>query len=157
MREAHRRFDHQERYPRALPLAACHPGLVWSPAAVGSPLALYRVILDVSIPTLMLSSVTAVLKDATLSQVGGVWTLRWRGREYMRLLDANSREHAEQQIAEMLFVRATPHSASNAAANSVAARSSADTTWPSRADLQYLNSDMMTAVHVSGHELASAR
>lgn len=93
----------------------------------------------------MLSSVTAVLKDATLSQVGGVWTLLWKGREYMRLLGAHSREHAEQQIAEMLFVRATPDSASNAAANPVVARSSADTTWPSRADLHYFNSDMTTA------------
>jgi hypothetical protein len=34
--------------------------------------------------------------------VAGAWTLYHKGREYMRLLDAESREEAQQQISEML-------------------------------------------------------
>jgi hypothetical protein len=34
----------------------------------------------------------------------GVWTLLYRGEEYIRLLDATSRDEAERQIAEMLLV-----------------------------------------------------
>ena len=50
-----------------------------------------------------------ILKDTTLRKVGGEWTLSYQGKEYMRLLDATSREDAEQQILEMLFVRAYGH------------------------------------------------
>ena len=47
-----------------------------------------------------------ILKDTTLRKVDGKWTLFYKGKEYMRLLDATSREDAEQQVSEMLFVRA---------------------------------------------------
>jgi hypothetical protein len=42
----------------------------------------------------------------TLSQVDGVWTIFFKGREYMRLLDAKSRDDAEQQISEMRLAAA---------------------------------------------------
>jgi hypothetical protein len=48
--------------------------------------------------------IEAVLKDVKLREVDGAWALFYQGREYMRLLDAKSREDAEQQIAEMLFL-----------------------------------------------------
>jgi hypothetical protein len=41
-----------------------------------------------------------------LVQIEGQWTLMYKGSEYMRLLEATSRDDAEQQIAEMLFVYA---------------------------------------------------
>ena len=47
-----------------------------------------------------------ILKETTLCKVDGKWTLFYQGKEYMRLLDATSREDAEQQVSEMLFLRA---------------------------------------------------
>jgi hypothetical protein len=40
----------------------------------------------------------------TLIEQGGIWTLFYDGREYLRLLDATCRSDAEQQVAEMLFM-----------------------------------------------------
>jgi hypothetical protein len=49
--------------------------------------------------------VMLMLDDCALVNIDGIWVLMWRAREYMRLLNARSREDAEQQIAEMLFLR----------------------------------------------------
>jgi hypothetical protein len=43
-----------------------------------------------------------MIRDTTLLLVAGVWTLYYKGEQYIRLLDAESREDAEEQIAEML-------------------------------------------------------
>jgi hypothetical protein len=40
-------------------------------------------------------------KEIQLLQVAGVWTLYYKGRRYVRLPDAESREDAEQQISQM--------------------------------------------------------
>jgi hypothetical protein len=40
-----------------------------------------------------------------LAQVDGIWTIMHQNGAYMQLLDASSREDAEQQVAEMLFLR----------------------------------------------------
>jgi hypothetical protein len=45
-----------------------------------------------------------ILKEVTLVQVAGQWTVMYKRREYMRLLDATSREDAEQQLKETLLV-----------------------------------------------------
>ena len=52
-----------------------------------------------------------IRRVATLSQmqlllVAGAWTLYYKGQEYMRLLDAESREEAQQQVSEMLALSA---------------------------------------------------
>jgi hypothetical protein len=46
-----------------------------------------------------------ILPHTTLDRVNGEWTLHYRRREYICLLDATSREDAETQIAEMLFMQ----------------------------------------------------
>lgn len=56
----------------------------------------------------VLAGIERVLSNSRLVNCEGVWTLLYQGREYMRLLDARSREDAEQQIAEMLFLRSAP-------------------------------------------------
>ena len=48
-----------------------------------------------------------ILKDVTLRKVDGTWVVLYHGNEYIRLLDAKSREDAEQQVCEMLLLRAT--------------------------------------------------
>ena len=53
------------------------------------------------------TSIESVLENTLVTEVDGVWTLLYESREYVRLLDAVSREDAEQQIAEMLFLRST--------------------------------------------------
>jgi hypothetical protein len=40
-----------------------------------------------------------------LAEVNGIWTVMHENGAYMQLLDAKSREDAEQQVAEMLFLR----------------------------------------------------
>ena len=55
----------------------------------------------------VLSGIELVLPNLRLVNCEGVWTLLYQGCEYVRLLDARSREDAEQQIAEMLFLRST--------------------------------------------------
>jgi hypothetical protein len=47
---------------------------------------------------------TAFTTKCTLAQEAGVWVLFWEGKEYIRLLDAKSRDDAEQQLAEMYFM-----------------------------------------------------
>ena len=46
-----------------------------------------------------------VLHNSTLIQTHDGWVLTYEGREYLRLMDAKSQDDAEQQIAEMLFLR----------------------------------------------------
>jgi hypothetical protein len=36
--------------------------------------------------------------------VAGAWTLYYKEQQYMRLIDAQSREEAELQISEMLLI-----------------------------------------------------
>lgn len=68
----------------------------------------------------VLSGIERVIPNSRLVNCEGVWTLLYDGREYMRLLDARSREDAEQQIAEMLFLRsATPVPSPNRKTDSV--------------------------------------
>jgi hypothetical protein len=45
------------------------------------------------------------MQQLELQVVYGVWVLMYQGREYVRLLDAISREDAEQQVVEMMFLR----------------------------------------------------
>ena len=92
----------------------------------------------------MSSFLRGILKDATLSEIKGVWTLFWKGCEYIGLPDACSKKDAEQQIAEMLFVRG-PHAPAASTAASCPAECPAQTSWPARADLQYFESDMRMA------------
>ena len=40
-----------------------------------------------------------ILEDASLVEIDNTWVLLYKVREYMRLLDAKSREDAEEQIA----------------------------------------------------------
>ncbi len=40
-----------------------------------------------------------------LVEIGATWVLIYEDKEHMRLLDAKSREDAEQQVAEMLLLR----------------------------------------------------
>jgi hypothetical protein len=42
--------------------------------------------------------------DTILVQVDGIWTLFYKGRTYIALLDARSRDDALTQIAEMMFM-----------------------------------------------------
>jgi hypothetical protein len=42
------------------------------------------------------------VQETKLLQVAGVWTIYYKGQEYLRLLDATSRADAEQQLSEML-------------------------------------------------------
>ena len=42
------------------------------------------------------------LPNCTLVQQDGVWTLFYKGKEYVRLIEARSRSEAQEQIAEML-------------------------------------------------------
>jgi hypothetical protein len=44
-----------------------------------------------------------ILPDTQLLEVAGVWTLYYKGRQYMRLLDASSRKDAEDMITELLL------------------------------------------------------
>jgi hypothetical protein len=44
-----------------------------------------------------------IFDKTKLVQVNGTWALIYNDREYICLLEATSREDAEQQIAEMLF------------------------------------------------------
>jgi hypothetical protein len=46
-----------------------------------------------------------ILSDTELIKEDGTWVLIHNNRKYLRLLDAISRDDAEQQIAEMLFLR----------------------------------------------------
>jgi len=51
-----------------------------------------------------------------LVQMDGVWVLMHEGREYVRLIDATSRDDAERQISELLSLccsaeQITPNSA----------------------------------------------
>jgi hypothetical protein len=46
---------------------------------------------------------TAVLTHRLLL-VAGAWTLYYKEQQYMRLIDAQSREEAELQISEMLLI-----------------------------------------------------
>ena len=41
--------------------------------------------------------------DMALVEIDGVWTLFYQGRPYVALVDAQSREDAEEQLAEMLL------------------------------------------------------
>ena len=43
------------------------------------------------------------LPNCTLEQREGIWTLFYKGQEYIRLLEAKSRTDAQEQIAEMLI------------------------------------------------------
>jgi hypothetical protein len=53
--------------------------------------------------------IEAILKDdSRLVKIDDTWVLLYQNREYVRLPDAKSREDAEQQIAEMLFLRKDP-------------------------------------------------
>jgi hypothetical protein len=49
--------------------------------------------------------VEAILKDTRLVKIDDTWVLFYQDREYIRLPHAQSRGEAEQQIAEMLFLR----------------------------------------------------
>ncbi len=49
--------------------------------------------------------IEAVLKHTRLVEIDATWVLIYKDKEYIYLLDAESREDAEQQIAEMLFLR----------------------------------------------------
>lgn len=46
-----------------------------------------------------------ILRNVKLIEIDNVWTLVYKDREYIRLLDAKTREDAEQQVVELLFVR----------------------------------------------------
>ena len=48
-----------------------------------------------------------ILRNARLVEIDNVWVLLYKDREYIRLLDAKSRDDAEQQIAELLLLRDT--------------------------------------------------
>jgi hypothetical protein len=39
----------------------------------------------------------------SLIEIDGVWTLFYQGRSYVALIDAQTREDAEEQLAEMLL------------------------------------------------------
>jgi hypothetical protein len=56
------------------------------------------------------------IPDMKLLLVAGVWTIYYKGQEYIRLLDATSRADAEQQVSDMLW-------AIQSATNDQAARS----------------------------------
>ena len=45
-----------------------------------------------------------ILRATKLVEIDKTWVLNYKDKEYMRLLDAKSREDAEKQIAEMLFL-----------------------------------------------------
>jgi hypothetical protein len=45
-----------------------------------------------------------ILRATKLVEIDKTWVLIYNDKEYMRLLDAKSREDAEKQIAEMLFL-----------------------------------------------------
>ena len=48
--------------------------------------------------------IETILKNTKLFDEDGTWVLLYNNRKYLRLLDATSRDDAEQQIAEMLFL-----------------------------------------------------
>jgi hypothetical protein len=43
------------------------------------------------------------LPNCTLAEQDGVWTLFYEGKGYLRLVEAESRSDAQQQVAEMLL------------------------------------------------------
>jgi hypothetical protein len=49
--------------------------------------------------------IETILNDTRLVKIDDTWILFYQDREYIRLPDAQSRGDAEQQIAEMLFLR----------------------------------------------------
>ena len=59
------------------------------------------------------------IPDMQLLLVAGVWTIYYKGQEYLRLLDATSRADAEQQMSEMLW--AVQSATNNEAARSTSA------------------------------------
>ncbi len=49
--------------------------------------------------------IETILRNIKLIDEGGTWVLLYNNRKYLRLQEARSRDDAEQQIAEMLFLR----------------------------------------------------
>ena len=54
-----------------------------------------------------------ILINARLVEIDNVWVLLYKDREYIRLLDAKSRDDAEQQIAELLLLCHTSRQSSS--------------------------------------------
>ena len=52
-----------------------------------------------------MGEIESIIRNARLVEIDNVWVLLYKNREYIRLLDAKSRDDAEQQIAELLLVR----------------------------------------------------
>jgi hypothetical protein len=46
-----------------------------------------------------------VVSDTILMNIDGVWTFFYKGRKYIAMLDARSRDDALAQIAEMMFMK----------------------------------------------------
>ena len=60
-----------------------------------------------------MGGIESILRNARLVEIDNVWVLLYKDREYIRLLDAKSREDAEQQIAELLLLRDTDQQSSS--------------------------------------------
>ena len=57
--------------------------------------------------------IESILRKAKLVEIDNVWVLLYNDREYIHLLEAKSRDDAEQQIAELLFLRDTDEQSSS--------------------------------------------
>ena len=60
-----------------------------------------------------MGAIESVLRNARLVEIDNVWVLLYKDREYIRLLDAKSRDDAEQQIAELLLLCNRSHQLSS--------------------------------------------
>ncbi len=60
-----------------------------------------------------MQEIESILRNTRLIEIDTVWVLLYKGREYIRLLDANSRDDAERQIAELLLLASQQSSSRN--------------------------------------------
>ena len=60
-----------------------------------------------------MNRIESILRDTRLVEIDNVWVLLYKDREYIRLLNARSRDDAEQQIAELLLLCNTSRQSSS--------------------------------------------
>jgi len=60
-----------------------------------------------------MNGIESILRDTRLVEIDNLWVLLYKDREYIRLLNARSRDDAEQQIAELLLLCSTSRQSSS--------------------------------------------
>ncbi len=60
-----------------------------------------------------MNGIESILRNTRLVEIDTVWMLLYKDREYIRLLNARSRDDVEQQIAELLLLCNRSHQLSS--------------------------------------------